>query len=907
MIVSSVMQALDDNERAFVVKHIPAAEIRSYFVKNPHSYQSIVKGFQAKTLSDDMARKIVLTNFNKPFIQTFVEPYLQKWLKQIEDNYARFVVSSDEFTARILSVSSSVFADNTDLYFKVQNDDTSMDDIKRFKEEMDKHKEKERVDAFETEKKKLQQQIDESAGTILSLTQDIQKLQSELSAEKQQHQQTKHELETAIEDCNTLNNELAEAKNHMVSSATQASQMQDELARLRQLAKYADTESSNGYNDSYQYTSICSVWHNDNGQTCLTRIADIKNGIIYRFYQDNTQPRRFENRDRLFCKDGPFEDGTIGVWNWNAIPKAIDPSSDIIVTSYNQYAGLIEVIEFPVYSSFDEIAQYLTSGTIAAFSGRRILFAIPADKGTLNGLLCSENDFDMQNGKANLKSSVYMIPQYFISTSDLIDISGKRFFNRVTLGVPKNLYQIRKPLEVVKEILLKRARSAVFRQRGLSQKETQHCKDFLNDICTDTLYSEIADVYACTEEEASEYVSEFISLANTNLSDGDLDLTLLSEAINNNAALLNKCKDSIKTKWESENIETIKAAQSQLEKVKRSVDELEERYKNYQTELINIETQISSKKGLAAEVEHKIAEKIADAKQNAADFIAEMAFALPSNASQMPDIIVTKRKIQYSARDEIISDIDTFEDCLEENLIKAGYKKTSALNMSQTISFCIFNNMPIVVNENADRIADCISAMFGGIGVNSISLPIAEINCTQLVQCITERTKAKKAVFLIDGLFDGFCLNKFNEMMQHSFELRNSILVLALNGVSGDMLPVSVWNRAIYLDGDIGINDVYHESLNSCSSENITSEDIDEELIKKNCKTLKPFSAIIGNTAVINLARYMATSGGNISDNITVQIMLALSAKASGKTEKFDELLARTGITLDDEIKEKYL
>lgn len=81
-------------------------------------------------------------------------------------------------------------------------------------------------------------------------------------------------------------------------------------------------------------------------------------------------------------------------------------------------------------------------------------------------------------------------------------------------------------------------------------------------------------------------------------------------------------------------------------KVKRSVDEFEERYKNYQTELINIETQISSKKGLATEVEHKIAEKIADAKQNAADFIAEMAFALPSNASHISDIVVTKRKIQ---------------------------------------------------------------------------------------------------------------------------------------------------------------------------------------------------------------------------------------------------------------------
>ena len=39
---------------------------------------------------------------------------------------------------------------------------------------------------------------------------------------------------------------------------------------------------------------------------------------------------------------------------------------------------------------------------------------------------------------------------------------------------------------------------------------------------------------------------------------------------------------------------------------------------------------------------------------------------------------------------------------MSQALIKAGYKKTSALNMSQTISFCIFNNMPIVVNENAD-------------------------------------------------------------------------------------------------------------------------------------------------------------------------------------------------------------
>ncbi len=197
--------------------------------------------------------------------------------------------------------------------------------------------------------------------------------------------------------------------------------------------------------------------------------------------------------------------------------------------------------------------------------------------------------------------------------------------------------------------------------------------------------------------------------------------------------------------------------------------------------------------------------------------------------------------------------------------------------------------------------------MFGTNGAYAAVLPIGENSCAQIIRLMKEKSKVEKSVFLINGIFDGFSLNKFNELMQHSFELQNVVLIIALSGVQAEAIPTSVWGRTVYFDGDIGIKGKYKHSLNSYACENICYNEADNEVFNKCRKELKPFSCIIGNTAMINYAGIMASVGGTISKNITVQLQLVISAKASGKEERLDKILDEEGITLDGEIKDKYM
>lgn len=81
------------------------------------------------------------------------------------------------------------------------------------------------------------------------------------------------------------------------------------------------------------------------------------------------------------------------------------------------------------------------------------------------------------------------------------------------MGTPQSIYQIKSPMEVVKNIVIKRATRTRLRQSGLSVKETQHCQTFLRELPEETIYQEIMDAYGCTETEGREYLSAFIEQA----------------------------------------------------------------------------------------------------------------------------------------------------------------------------------------------------------------------------------------------------------------------------------------------------------------------------------------------------------------------------------------------------------
>ena len=522
-----------------------------------------------------------------------------------------------------------------------------------------------------------------------------------------------------------------------------------------------------------------------------------------------------------------------------------------------------------------------------------------------------------------MKRDVYILPQYIIDTGDILEVAGKKVYRYISLGVPQTVFQVKSPLKVVRDIVIKRATSAVLRQLDLNRKEAQRCQAFLKNLPDKTIYQEIVDAYGCTEKEAEDYIITFIDQADSYLTESDIDVKTLGAALERNEGFVVKCKELLSEDWKTENAEKLSVAQKELEEVRGNVAEGQALYHTYQEkcdrvqeELKQVQVEISRQEKLARDVEEKIAVRIAAARKDAADFISEMAFAMPNVMQQTntvseknsDTISVTYRKKKYT-HGEQITDIDSFEEELADNLSMAGYDENVAFQMAQMIVFAIYNRMPVVCGNNAERIAGCISAMFGEEGVCMLSLPMGEPYCKEVCDFIRQKTKEAEKVFLVNGIFDGFSLNAFHEIRQCSEEWgQNAILVFPLNGINAEMVSGHVWGRTIFIDGDIGIVKFESDTLNAFhTSVNFALEydgKYNEEDCKKKHRLLKQFRGIIDNTVLLNYAKYLAATDRTIEPDEMLLLQILLSAKASGKKEELLEAFA----SIDFDIKsDKYL
>ena len=230
----------------------------------------------------------------------------------------------------------------------------------------------------------------------------------------------------------------------------------------------------------------------------------------------------------------------------------------------------------------------------------------------------------------SMKKDVYILPQYTIDTGDILEIAGKKVYRYLNLGVPQTVFQIKSPLKVVKDIIVRRAISAVFRQLDLNRKEIQRCQTFLRGLPEKTVYQEIVDAYGCTEKEAEDYIFAFIEQADSYLMESDIDVKILGAALARNQKLIVKCKELLSEEWKAENAEQLSAAQNELEDVRKNVAEgqalcrtYQEQYGEAQGELERIQLEISRQERLVRDVEEKIRGRIAAARKDAADFIAD--------------------------------------------------------------------------------------------------------------------------------------------------------------------------------------------------------------------------------------------------------------------------------------------
>ena len=129
---------LTQDEKSILCGFITGREFKELFKRNERQFSKIRKGFRAKTLTDQSALSIAITNFDKPFIATWVNMIVGDWLKDIQENIDKLERAGATYnTALATTLLDSYFANNVDLYLKLAEKDFDTDSCARLRERME--------------------------------------------------------------------------------------------------------------------------------------------------------------------------------------------------------------------------------------------------------------------------------------------------------------------------------------------------------------------------------------------------------------------------------------------------------------------------------------------------------------------------------------------------------------------------------------------------------------------------------------------------------------------------------------------------------------------------------------------------------------------------------------------------
>lgn len=579
----------------------------------------------------------------------------------------------------------------------------------------------------------------------------------------------------------------------------------------------------------------------------------------------------------------------------------------------------IEIVVLSGCTKLDDIVARFLEGIPSENLGKKMLISMLLIDEQYSGLLCNIDDFNIQHGIAKLKKSVFTLPSFRVNIRNTLIINTRIFCQNLTLDLPTEIISVKTPLVLVKDIILSKTTVSTLQQQGLGVNEARRCLAYLRSLETSTLYDEVAENYGCSIEDAQKYVSEFVEQAEKSLSGSDINADVLSAVIERNSALMSKCKDMLYEEWSAENEEQLRIARQTLEEVTKETEQqrqdvamLKDQQDNLRQQMKTLQAEIGKKEALASAVEEKVASRIAEARQNAADFISDLAFTSPvsvqGSGRSGTALSVFVRPVNASEISATITDISDFEDSLAENLECCGYSEERSAMLSQILSFCIDQHMPIVCDSNPEIIADCLAAMFGLNGATSIHISTGESCCIELCDLLRQRKDTSShQVYLINGALDAYSPNVFNGILQNACNLDRCILIFSSEGTPIEALPPAIWSRTMFIDGDIGLVHLPQDNLRAFEAKFDFCQELSQDKLKEKRKQLKPFAQIIRNRALLNYACFMAFINSSIQSDPCILTQLLLNAKADGNLDNLLEQFEKNEIDIEKNELSKYL
>ena len=439
------------------------------------------------------------------------------------------------------------------------------------------------------------------------------------------------------------------------------------------------------------FTSLCYITVDYEGRIWLNRLADVEDDILHTPFKSERTDNYFENRDRLYRNDGPTALGTVGIWEWTAIPNRDNPTIDYVQSHYVKDYSPVRVVVL-MAKSLDEVVEQLQNGTArtqAYFCDT--LFCYEPKWGQFAGVLCRANEFNISDRCAKLSETVYSLPSYTISSGDIYnwDDRNLRFLKTLQAGEPSGYVSIGNTNEVIRTLILERTTWPLFKECiGATKAEWKHCKLLLEKICGESLYDAIVQKLNCTLDQAKQAVDDFVNRADVLIKVGDIDVNVLAEIAKNHDELRELCEKAVSVEWHNSHAAEIAKAEAEVSEMEETISIAKKQHSKIlaeiatkQGELDQLLAEIAQYESIGKETLVAVRQKIADAQKDMAGFIADISVFLPQSNATLP-YGNPPASWQYSGTSgyDFVTDMLVLEFALDRQLIDINPQRNSWLN-----------------------------------------------------------------------------------------------------------------------------------------------------------------------------------------------------------------------------------
>lgn len=617
---------LTKEEKSILCKIITGKRFKELFKKNEQKFSKIQKGFRAKSLTEQHALSIAITHIDNPFLTIWVNKWIEYCLKEIEENIAKLEKKgfSHNFSLATTML-DSFFVNNVELYFKLTGVPLNTNACSNLYDRME--------------------DIKLERARNAEISNQIQTMEEENQRLLNQVEEAQHSINAIKTECEEKIQKIEQDKNRLVSllaeSQTKVSELQTspdvfESDDADYLAQFDDTDTAilpSANTD--EMVSLCSVSTDYSGQKRLIRRADLDRNKRYSIFRKDDSPSNgFTNWYKISHRDGPSNDGFYGAWTWRSVPNNKDPSKNYILSRYNAEVSPIEIYVFTEITNLDELVDILKKGISYHPHSRRVMFSIYISKGQYTGVLCTHKDLNTVNEKTNISEDCIVVPVYKFVSDDIIHLDNDlSFYRNAFAGLPSKLYYLKSPLNIVKDIVLSSVSWTTYKTRNVTRSQYKTFKDFIDAIPVDDITCKIGAACHCSDPAAKKLLDEFLNTIWKYVDGSSLEDEIILSAISANTALQEKAKELIRQDWEKDNESLLTEAQqklnllrAELKSAAENLGKAQEAFNKTKSEDERLSAIIAEKEKLADGVEKAVAERIQKARENAADFIANMAF-----------------------------------------------------------------------------------------------------------------------------------------------------------------------------------------------------------------------------------------------------------------------------------------